>query len=105
MLKSICATERYARYIAGIAAVLALLLLLAFQMDWIRSSAVYRIGSWYLIDTHSNYFVATEFTDELSCQGHLREGQRCKSGSDMVVRELADQDTRLDATRSAKFRT
>lgn len=103
MSECICVTERYARYIASTAALLALLVLLAFQMEWIRSSAAYQVSSWYLIAPHDRYFSATEFTDELSCRGHLNEGQVCKSGSDMVVRELADQDARLNASRLIKF--
>lgn len=92
MLDVLRAIERYARYIAGTTALLALLLSLAFQMEWIRSSADYRVSSWYLIDTQSRYFLATEFADELSCRGHLKTGQLCKSGGDMVVQELADRD-------------
>lgn len=99
MMKLIAACERYARYIATVVAVLAALVWIAFQMQWIRSSAEYRVSSWYLVDARSNYYLSTEYADRRSCFEHLRDGQVCKTGSDMVARELADQASRVAAIR------
>ena len=89
--------ERYSRYIAAGIAVIATALLLAFQMNWIRSSGDYRVSSWYLIDASSNYFLSTEFADEKTCRDHLRGNQSCNTGSDMVSLELAAQDLKIHA--------
>lgn len=94
--------ERYARFITAAVALLATLFLLALHMDWIRSSADYHLSSWYLLDVRSNYYLATEYADRQSCQWHLGAGQLCKSGSEMVTRELADQKERIDLTNSQR---
>ena len=99
MRKFFIRLEQYARYAAMFAALVAALLWSAFQMDWIRSSAHYQISSWYLIDSGKHYFSATEYFDESTCREHLRENQSCKTGSEMVARELADQGQRIAAVR------
>lgn len=89
--------ERYSRIVATSAAMLGALALLAFQLHWITSSAEYRISSWYGIDSSTHYFLSTEYNDEQTCRQHIRRGEHCQSGSEMIARELADQGKRLAA--------
>lgn len=105
MMNLMTTAEHYARYVVGLIAVIAVSILAAYQMNWITSSADYRVGSWYLIDARGSFYLSTEYADRQTCFDHLRTGQICKPGSDMVARELAEQDARVAASRRVKERS
>lgn len=87
--------ERALRIFAMGTAAMGAFVLLAFQLHWIKSSAEYRVSSWYGVDSGKRYYRSTEYTDEKTCREHIASGENCRSGNDMVARELAEQDVRI----------
>lgn len=84
MAVSIGMLERRARYLMGIVAVIAAVVLAAFEMGWISTAPSYKENAWYLVGGNDSFVITSEYTDEAGCRRKETASSVCRSGKALM---------------------
>lgn len=80
--------ERRARFVMGLAALVAVVLGLTFKYGLVSTKPTYERQSWYLVSDHHGFVISRRVDDEAACRKRSSALAVCHSGQSLLDQSI-----------------